>query len=132
MAQDVLFGTDASVTFPSGAGGLFNSWSIAITQGIARAVGFGDTWQRSRGTVLSYSGTIGGHVTKGTANDKPGISAVMTRGGADTTLTSFTGCTLAGTFVFTGTSISADYTGNQIMGYALEGDGELVETWVTT
>ena len=131
MSQVVLFGTDASVTMPSGMGGRFASASRNITQGIARAAGFGDSWVTKKGTVKESSGTVAGFLTKGTTSDVVGI-ANMTRTGASLTLTFLTGCTLAGSAIFSGIGVATDFTGNSTSSYSYEIDGAVSETWVTT
>lgn len=131
MAQVVLYGTDGAVSSPTGSGALFNAFSCSITQGTTQAAGFGDTWVRTRGTILSASASMSGFVTKGTTNDKPGIST-LTRTGSTITLTFFTGCTLAFTGIPTGIGLDVQFLGNQTSSYGYTSDGAVTETWVTT
>jgi len=131
MGQTVLFGTDASVATPSGTGALFNAFSCAITQGVAEAVGFGDTWMRRRGTVKSASASIAGFTTNGTSNDRPGISS-LTRTGSTIALTFITGCTLAFTGICTNLGLAVQFTANQNSTYDYMSDGAVTETWVTS
>jgi hypothetical protein len=131
MAQVVIFGSDASVTPPSGLGCKFASISMNITQGIARAAGFGDSWMTKRGTVKEASGTLSGFMTKGTSNDVPG-TALMTRTGSSLTNTFYTGCTMAGTAILSGIGLAAEFQGNANSSYAYEIDGSVTETWATT
>lgn len=131
MAQTVLWGTDASVASLSGSGCLFNAFSVSITQGIAEAAGFGDTWVRRHGTIKGATCQMSGFTTKGTTSDAPGIAA-MTRTGSTITLTFFTACTLAFTGIQDGFGGNVIFTGNQTSSYSYASDGACTETWVTT
>lgn len=131
MSQVIQFGTDASVSFVSGAGALFNNFTINITQGMAAAVGFGQIWVTKRGTVLEASGTVSGFTTHGTSNDVPGIAA-MNRTGNTMTLTFFTACTLGFTGILDGLGLGVQYTGNQTSGYSFQSAGAVTETWVSS
>jgi hypothetical protein len=128
MSQTILYGSDASITMPSGIGALFSSFSINITQGIARAVGYGGTWVNKRGTVKDASGTIAGFTTHGSLNDVPGTAA-MVRTGSSLTLTFASGCTLSGNAIFTGIGLSNEFTANANSSYSYEIDGTVTETW---
>ena len=77
MAQAVLFGSDASVTMPSGIGCKFASASMNITQAVARAAGFGDSWVTKRGTAKEAGGTVAGFMTKSTTSDVPGTEVMI-------------------------------------------------------
>ena len=131
MAQKVLFGTDASIATLSGSGALFNAFTVTITQGITQAAGFGDTWIRTRGTILSATMSMSGFVTDGTSNDKPGIST-LTRTGGTVTATFISGCTLAFVGIPTGVGLDVQFLGNQTSSYGFASDGAVVETWVTS
>lgn len=131
MAQRVLYGTDASISSLTGSGALFNAFTVSITQGITQAAGFGDTWMRTRGTILSATISMSGFVTNGTSNDKPGIST-LTRTGGTITATFITGCTLAFTGIPTGVGLDVQFLGNQTSSYGFASDGAVTETWVTT
>ena len=131
MAQAVLFGTDASISALSGAGCLFNAFSVDITQGIAEAAGFGQTWVTRRGTILGATCTMSGFTTKGTANDVVGI-ATLTRPGGSITAQFLTGCTLTFTGIPTGIGLGVQFLGNQSSAYSYSSSGAVVETWVSS
>ena len=131
MAQTVLYGTDASISALTGSGALFNAFTVSITQGITQAAGFGDTWMRTRGTILSATISMSGFVTKGASNDKPGIST-LTRTGGTVTAQFYTGCTLAFLGIPTGIGLDVQFLGNQTTSYGFASDGAVTETWVTT
>lgn len=131
MAQTILFGTDASVSALSGSGALFNAFSVDVTQGIAEAVGFGQTYVTRRGTAIGATASLSGFTTNGTANNAPGLSA-MTRTGGTLTLTFISGCTLAFTAIPTGTGLGVQFLGNQSSGYTYASSGSITETWVVS
>lgn len=129
--QTVFYGTDASVASLSGSGCLFNAFSVDITQGVAEAAGFGDTWIRRKGTIKGCTCTMSGFTTGGTSSDAPGLSA-MTRTGGSITLTFYTGCTLAFTGIETGLGMAVQFVGNETSAYSYASNGAVVETWVTS
>lgn len=131
MAQTILFGVDASVSALTGSGALFDSFSCDITQGVAEAVGFGQTWMTRRGTVKGASASLSGFTTNGSTSDAPGLAA-MTRTGGTLTLTFLTGCTLAFTAIPTGLGLSVQFTANQRSAYSYVSSGSVTETWVTS
>ena len=127
----VLFGTDASCS--GNMPGLYNAFTVTVTQGTAKAVGFGDGWMRTRGTVGSISGSMSGFVENGT-NNTP-ATAIAAMGG-----TNRTGSTVTFTFQTAGDSISfvgitsglgfdVQYLGNQTMSVGFEGDGSPTVAW---
>jgi hypothetical protein len=130
MAQAVLFGTDASISSPYG-GALFNAFTVSVTQGITQAAGFGDSWIRTRGTIMSATISMSGFITKGASGNSPGTGS-FTRTGATVTATFYTGCTLAFTGIPTGVGLDVQYLGNQTSSYGYASDGAVNETWVTT
>lgn len=133
MAQGILFGSDASVTMPTGMGAFFRAFSLTISQQVARAVGFGSTWVAKKGTGAREAvGNVAGYTTKGTTSDKPGISNIIQSGSA-ATLTFYTGCTLTLNMIFSSVSVGAEFEANATSAYAFEADITGVsETWVTT
>lgn len=131
MAQTVLFGSDATVTTPTGTGGYYNAFALSITQGIARIIGFGDRWAKKRGTTLDGSVTVSGNLTNGTTNDVLGTST-MSRTGGTLTLTFATSCTLVGVGICTGTGVNVDYMAGQPLSRSYEFTDQPVETWVTS
>lgn len=132
MAQLQIFGADGAIAMPTGGGCKFSSASVAVSQGIARASGFGDTWMTKRGTgCKEASFTLSGFTTKGTTNDVPG-TALMIRSGASLTITYFTSCTISGSAIFSGIGLATDFLANATSSYSGEFDGAITETWATT
>jgi hypothetical protein len=135
MAQAVLFGTDASISSLYG-GALFNAFTVSVTQGITQAAGFGDSWIRTRGTIMSATISMSGFVTKGTAGDRPGVAngttLTLTRTGGTVTATFYSGCTMAFVGIPTGVGLDVQFLGNQTVSYGYASDGPVTETWVTS
>lgn len=132
MAQVVIFGADASVTMPTGGGCKFASASVNVSQGIAAARAFGDSWATKRGTgCKEASFTLSGFSTKGTTSDVPG-TALMIRAGAALTITYFTSCTISGSAIFSGIGLATDFLANATSSYSGEFDGAITETWATS
>ncbi len=126
-----LWGTDGSIT-TSGFGCHFNAFDCNISQGLTESYGYGDTWVRRHGTILGAVGSISGFTDSGTTANAPGITTVFTRSGISTTLQWKSGCTLAGTFVYSGLSLVNNFLGTPTSSYGFASDGTVTETWVTT
>lgn len=127
----VLFGTDASCSGTTP--GLFNAFTVTITQGTTQAAGFGDGWIRTRGTIGSISGSMSGFVKSGSGNSP--ATAIAAMGG-----TNRTGSTVTFTFQTGGDSISfvgiqsglgfdVQYLGNQTLSVGFTGDGDPTVAW---
>ena len=123
----LLFGTDASCSGP--ATGLFNAFTLSATQGIAQAIGFGETWMHTRGTAASITGTMSGFLESGS---NPGMSSLTTlnRTGSTVTFTfNATGDSISFTGVMTGVGLDVQYLGNQTMSVSFVADGAPSVSW---
>ena len=128
----VLYGTDASCSGP--VPGLYNAWTLSLTQGVTQAAGFGDAWIRSRGTIGSISGSMSGFVEAGT-NNTP-TTAIMAMGtgagrvGSTVTFTTSSGGdSISFTGINNGIGFDAQYLGNQTLSVGFTGDGAPTVAW---
>lgn len=133
MAHTPLWGDSASVTFFTGAGCHFNSFSLDISQGTTTFYGYGDDWVRTHGTIAAWSGSAAGFAEQETkpvngssTNILAGSSA---RAGASITLTWNTGYTFAGTAICTNANLGNTRLGTSTNAYNFTGDGNPTETW---
>lgn len=126
----IQFGTDASCSGP--APGLFNAFSVSITQGITQAVGFGDTWMRTRGTVGGISGSMSGFVESGTNSTPASVISgigVNHTGGTCTFTFATSGDSISFIGVTTGLGFNVQYLGNQTLAVSVTGDGSPTVAW---
>lgn len=126
MADTYMFGSTAAVTNPTGLNGLFNSFSVAISQSIAEGVSFGERWPTVQGLVNRASLIMAGFATSGVASS--GLAAMIAAAAA--WIGTFkTGNTLAGNVVFTdltpGTAVE-DIARKTVSGRF---SGAVTETW---
>jgi hypothetical protein len=132
VAVSILYGTDASCSGP--CPGLFNAFTVSVTQGITQATGFGESWMYSRGTVGSISGSMSGFVVSGSTNSpNTAIMAIGTatgRVGSSLTFTFGTGGDSIGfTGIQNGIGWNVEYLGNQTISVGFTGTGAPSVTW---
>ena len=127
----LYFGTDASCSGPTV--GLFNAFTLSITQGIAQAIGFGEIWMHTRGTACSISASMSGFVESGTTGNlqtlgsasglsRTGSKISLYFGPSSSALISFTG-------IQTGIGLDAQFLGNSTISVGFTGDGAPTVTW---
>ncbi len=127
----VLYGTDASCSGTTP--GLFNAFTVTVTQGITQAAGFGDGWIRTRGTIGSITGSMSGFVA---SNNSTNMSAsIVNMGGQNRTgsIVTFTFSTSGDSISFagvqTGVGFDVQYLGNQTLSVGFTGDGSPTVVW---
>lgn len=131
MAQSMLAGPDASFSGLSGQGCKFNAFSIGVTQSTGEGLGFGDTDAEVRGFVRRATITASGITTKGTANDRFGIGAMVPSSGT-ITLTFASGCTLAMAAVNSGIGATVQAEAYHQSTYSYVKSLAINETWIAS
>ena len=132
MAQTVLWGTGASVTFAASTGFLAAAARVSVRQGIATATGFGKNWRIKHGTVQDYSVSISGVLTGNTTSDQPPAS--MSQAGVAITVTFASGCTFADTMVQSENTMGTSIESAGDASYSFEGPTSFTGptfTWAT-
>jgi hypothetical protein len=132
MATTPLYGTDASLTTTS-FGCHWNAFTFDVAQGTTGYFGFSDQWMTNHGTIASWSGSLAGFTTHGTANDVPGSAILLTRAGVSQTFTWATSITMAGTIILTNLGMAVQFLGTDTSAYAFVGTGAPTEAagWAT-
>lgn len=134
-------GKNGAVTAPTGINADFNSWAFNWSHAVDDDTAY-DTLvgaSHSGSGSISYSFDVSGFLKSNVASSAPGVGLATGTvvaadvDGATVTLTAHTGCTFAGTGIFTGGGVQhARKAGAIPIAYSGVFDGDVTETWATT
>lgn len=136
MAATYIAGAGGNVTPATGFALKFKSWSLDIVANTADFSNWDSVWENSLFTFGTATGSFEGHPQFDDSNLMPvpdsGGNVDIASFSGSTTLTATTGCTLSGTFVYTGVSFTRDNESEMVVSGDLKLNGTLAITWDET